>query len=289
LIPGSSYHPQGNGKCEHFNGDLTTLLAKRVLDSQDRLSKWNDHLEGAVFDYNNHVNRMTGVSPYQYVFGQKPRFPTDPIREYTEDELQDLRVACAEVVVELRTHALSLHQDERRKEVELMEEKYSEPISYAPGDLVWLWRKELESTYATSKKLEESWSGPYRIVKRTGPGTYKLSSIDGTAELETSVSHMRMRPVRTKPNLVQDKLGVELVEDISLKGLFYDDSSPPSTFDFTSISDLTSCSSSCFLDVGEPLGISEFDSNSSGRFGGMWADEQFPCFLPSSVTFPDIV
>jgi len=67
----SPYHPQTNGKVERFNGSLQKLLLK--LSGGDPI-KWEEYLGDALYAYRISIN-MDGFTPYQQVFGQRPRLP----------------------------------------------------------------------------------------------------------------------------------------------------------------------------------------------------------------------
>ena len=70
------YHPMGNAQCERFNQTLLSML--RCL-SDTQKSKWKDHVNKMIFAYNCTKNDSTGFSPYELLFGRKPRLPIDII------------------------------------------------------------------------------------------------------------------------------------------------------------------------------------------------------------------
>ena len=70
------YHPMGNAQCERFN---QTLLSMLLCLSDTQKSKWKDHVNKMVFAYNCTKNNVTGFSPYELLFGRKPRLPIDII------------------------------------------------------------------------------------------------------------------------------------------------------------------------------------------------------------------
>jgi hypothetical protein len=65
-----SYHPQIDGQTEVVNRSLGDLLRSLVIEHH---SQWNNVLPQAKFSYNDLVNRRTGWSPFQIVYGMQPR------------------------------------------------------------------------------------------------------------------------------------------------------------------------------------------------------------------------
>ena len=70
------YHPIGNAQCQRFNQTLLSTL--RYLSDKQK-SKWKDHVNKMVFAFNCTKNNATGFSPYELLFGRKPRLPIDII------------------------------------------------------------------------------------------------------------------------------------------------------------------------------------------------------------------
>ena len=66
----STYHPQMDGKIEVVNRILGDLLRSLVTEHH---SSWDNVLPQAEFAYNDSVNRSTGKSPFEIVYGRQPR------------------------------------------------------------------------------------------------------------------------------------------------------------------------------------------------------------------------
>jgi hypothetical protein len=66
----SAYHPQTDGQTEVVNQSLGNLL--RSLSGKNP-SHWDLVLAQAKFAYNNSVNRSTGKSLFQIVYGRSPK------------------------------------------------------------------------------------------------------------------------------------------------------------------------------------------------------------------------
>ena len=90
----SPYHPEGNGQVERFN---CTLLAMLQTLSEEKKSKWTEHLNKVTNAYNCTRHNSTGFSPFYLLFGRSPRLPVDilfadtnpaPVRKYSEYAMQ---------------------------------------------------------------------------------------------------------------------------------------------------------------------------------------------------------
>ena len=66
----SSQHPQNDGQTEVVNRSLRNLLKCLV---GDKPKGWDMILPQIEFAYNNSVNRSTGKSPFQIVYGSSPK------------------------------------------------------------------------------------------------------------------------------------------------------------------------------------------------------------------------
>jgi transposase InsO family protein len=65
-----AYHSQIDGKIEVVNRSLRDLLRSLVTEHH---SQWDNILPQAEFAYNDSINRRTGKSPFQIVYGMQPR------------------------------------------------------------------------------------------------------------------------------------------------------------------------------------------------------------------------
>lgn len=103
----SPYHPQTNGMTERFNGIIQRLLLK-LTGGNDR--HWSKSLPDALYAY-----RITqgpaGISPYQAVYGRKPRLPRSTVDNPEEGErLRAIREA--EILLhEFRTNQRDAYRD----------------------------------------------------------------------------------------------------------------------------------------------------------------------------------
>jgi hypothetical protein len=74
LLYSSAYHPQTDGQTEVVNQSLGNLL--RSLSGENP-SQWDSVLAQVEFTYNDSVNKSTGKSPFQIVYGRSPKGVVD--------------------------------------------------------------------------------------------------------------------------------------------------------------------------------------------------------------------
>lgn len=74
LLFSSAFHPQTDGQTEVTNRSLGNLLRCLVAD---HAASWDFILPQAEFAFNNSVNRSTGCTPFEVVYGFHPHTPLD--------------------------------------------------------------------------------------------------------------------------------------------------------------------------------------------------------------------
>jgi hypothetical protein len=70
----SAFHPQTDGQTEVLNRSLGNLLRCLIAD---HTTSWDLILPHAEFAINNFVNRSTGCTPFEAVYGRRPYTPMD--------------------------------------------------------------------------------------------------------------------------------------------------------------------------------------------------------------------
>jgi transposase InsO family protein len=99
----TAFHPQTNGQTERVNQELKTFLRAFVNWRQDG---WASMLPMAEFTYNSRVHSATKHSPFELLYGYKPRFNVPVAAPSTvpavEDRLDRLREARQEANAALR-------------------------------------------------------------------------------------------------------------------------------------------------------------------------------------------
>ena len=74
----SIYHPQGNTRPERFNRTLLGMLG--TLQNEQK-SNWKKYVNSLVYVYNCAPQSSTKHSPFEIMFGRKPKLPIDSLFE----------------------------------------------------------------------------------------------------------------------------------------------------------------------------------------------------------------
>lgn len=171
------YHPETNGKCEKFNGQIKAILW--ALTNEQSKADWKDYLPRALYLYRTRT-QSHGFSPYYLVYGINPPAPADVedvayVREYTPDEDS----SNAQWLIGLQED-----RGDRRKWVNsakairdatrsFLQEDKAEIRRWTIGD--WVLRVR-----ARNHKFEPYYDGPFQITKAARNNTYQLTTIAGT-------------------------------------------------------------------------------------------------------------
>ena len=134
------YHPQGNAGPERFNRTLLDMLGTLENDQKEDWKKYGSSL---VFYYNCIPHETTKLTPYELMYGRKPKLPID----IQFEEIRDVaNRTTKEYVKELRDKIAHTRQ---------IVEKYSEKA-----------KKKNEKLYDLKAKAASICSGDKVLIKR---------------------------------------------------------------------------------------------------------------------------
>ena len=170
----STYKPSTNGMLERFHRTLNSMLAKVINESQ---RNWDEMLQQVMAAYRSSVHATTGFSPNFIVFGQENRAPIDIVMGTIEKPLER-NLSFNEFVANKQNQMTLAYEKVRnclRKTAQRRKDYYDvkvKPTVYQPGDRVWYFypRRYLKR----SMKFQFVYTGPYTILRRTGPVNYLI-------------------------------------------------------------------------------------------------------------------
>jgi len=183
----SAYHPQSNGIVERPNDTVKTIISKYV---NDKHTNWSDKLPHVAFAINTTIHAVTRHTPYYLLFGTEPFLPCDAKLQLITAKIDDENPSQRQNrSIEAREQARQNTIHFQIKQKEKFDEKHP-TIQFYPGDLVLLINNAY--TKGDTRKFNEKWRGPYRILHQTGPTNYKISndSILHNSKTTTKVVHV---------------------------------------------------------------------------------------------------
>jgi hypothetical protein len=174
-------HPRANGKVERANGMVLDALKKRLHNAANsKGGKWIKELPNALWGLRTQPSKPTGQSPYFLVYGSDAILPADVIwnspavEHYDEGVSEDSRRVDIDGLEEAR--CLALVQSARYLEgIWRYHDRNVKERSFNVGDLVL---RRIQNTEGLHK-LSSPWEGPFTIAKVTGPGSYRLQTLEG--------------------------------------------------------------------------------------------------------------
>ncbi|KAF7365343.1 Retrovirus-related Pol polyprotein from transposon opus [Mycena venus] len=174
----SSHHPQHDGQTENVNRQLETML--RAYVRKDR-ADWADWLKLMEFAYNSNVHASIGTTPFFLLYGFHPKAPLDFLlpNEPGAAESYGMRKEASAYLEQLHIHrenarlAIARAQHDQAKYYnrgrrEVPEFKVGARVLVNPHSLEWVESK------GEGAKLVQRWIGPFEVLQKINPRTYRL-------------------------------------------------------------------------------------------------------------------
>jgi hypothetical protein len=170
-----AYHPKTDGKIEVVNRSLGDLLRSLVTEHH---TSWDQILPQAEFAYNNLVNRSTGKSPFQVVYGMQPR----GVSELRDSEQTVTSSASAEEFAEVMKE-LHCKVKQRLKysnqEYKHRADQHRRQLQFEVDDLVLAHLRKERLPRGTYNKLKMKKIGPCGVLKKFEENAYEIELPDG--------------------------------------------------------------------------------------------------------------
>jgi hypothetical protein len=206
-----AYSPWVNGLVEGTNRILLHVLkrmcAPEVGEQDDDgtwgdLSRaWPDHLDTAVSALNRRILPALKFTPKELLLGMAINTPrTEP--EIAAHDTASATEAAVHMAYAAQQRvdgyeAIVKHAISRKHSYDRRVLKKSGEVIFRTGQLVQIYRSDLDYTFKTERKMIPKWSQPYRIKTRIR-NAYKLERLDGE-EAEGEFSARRLREFIPKP------------------------------------------------------------------------------------------
>jgi hypothetical protein len=156
-------------------------LKKRLHDAANyKGGKWIKELPNTLWGQRTQPSKPTGQSPYFLVYGSEAILTADVIwnslvvEHFDEGVSEDSRRVDIDGLEEARCAALV--QSARYLEgIRHYHDRNVKERSFNVGDLVLRHIQNTEGLH----KLSSPWEGPFTVAKVTGPGSYRLQTLEG--------------------------------------------------------------------------------------------------------------
>jgi hypothetical protein len=171
-----SITPQSNRAVERANA-LIFLTIKKILEYQPK-GKWAEELLRAVWNHNTSISKATNFTPFKLLYSEEPVTPE-------EIKLRNARTRLEAIYSPTEAESKDLLEPERMKTVETLQsyqnktrawrDKKVKQKNIQARDLVLLGSPRTE----VSSKLEPKWVGPFLVIEKTRPSSFRLADIEG--------------------------------------------------------------------------------------------------------------
>jgi hypothetical protein len=185
-----AYSPWVNGLLEGTNAILLNRLKRMCapdlgedeITASDIPHNWPDHLETAVRCINNRILPNLKYSPNELLLGMivntKPTAPehvtAEPTAEEVETQMAYVDHQRFDGYAQIVDHA---HRRKTAFDKQVKDRSPRETI-FRAGDLVQVYRSDLDFTFQSDRKLLPKFSAPRRVVSRN-INSYQLETLEG--------------------------------------------------------------------------------------------------------------
>ena len=189
----SAYSPWINGLVEGTNKLLLHILKRLCAPAlgEDGITEgdwsslpkaWPDHLDAAVLALNQRILPSLQYSPKELLLGMcvdRPVVDQTTASSSPTDQEVIMHMIQAEQQ-RLEGYDSAVHHAIRRKKVfdKRVTKDSAGIVTFSPGDLVQVYRSDLDYTFTTERKLLPKWSPPRRIAKKIR-NSYQLETLSG--------------------------------------------------------------------------------------------------------------
>jgi hypothetical protein len=160
---------------------LKTMISHFV---HDKFADWDEVLPYCLLAYRNLPHEATKESPFFLMFGRDMELPIhlsikqdavkfDLDENYASEMLARFRtaheIAHKNIATSVQQRCTKHNKARLRKELQ-------------PGDLVYLNNPAILGSKIVAPKFRPKWTGPYRVIEKRGPVTYKIKETKGKKE-----------------------------------------------------------------------------------------------------------
>ena len=180
----TSYHPQTDGLVERFNRTLCDMLACYVNEDPE---SWDVFLPFVTFAFNTAEQASVKNNPFYLFYGRDAIMPTELVENrryrFTEDDMEIYRQKWQTALSFAREQLIKAQNKQK-----VYYDANSKVVDYSIGDYVLLRSPPVPG------KFQYRWLGPYAVVKRISPLTYKINLPGASEDVVVHVNRLKKSP-----------------------------------------------------------------------------------------------
>jgi hypothetical protein len=208
LVRISPHNPAANGMIERGHRTWINSIWKLCGSRKHKWSKW---VYPALWADRVTTRRATGYSPYYLLYGKPHLFPFNvqdkiwfTVNWHNVDSTEDLLAIRALQIHKMhvnRSHAVTTNRNQRVAAAEHHAIRNARRLIsgiYRPGEFVIVALKGPGIVRGQNMpKSNDTWAGPFKIVRRFKSGSYEVSELDG-ARIKGSIPAAHLKPFYTR-------------------------------------------------------------------------------------------
>ena len=177
------------GACERVHA---TLAARLTPFMNKDCNNWDKYLPSVVFAINNAVNSSTGYSPFEVLFGQRPKFPLANHAHSFKSLPTDTSEYIASKANLLSVIRTNIHENLEKSQTAMIDRANQgrDMLKLTTGDYIYL---DDESTVA-ARKLRHQCAGPYVVDQIVSPHMFTLIDPEGKKQFPKPIHLDRVKP-----------------------------------------------------------------------------------------------
>lgn len=178
-VTSTAFHPQSQGCLERFHATLKGILTKFCLHNG---RDWDEGVQVALYAIRTAKNESLGYSPFELMFGRKPRENLRLVAEAWEAEEGEATLPVTDYVKKLGERMECAHKLARENmaraqtRMKCNYDKKSRVREFKEGDQVLYYDSSVH------RPLQARYRGPYTVLEKLGPVTYLISTPDRRKE-----------------------------------------------------------------------------------------------------------
>ncbi len=195
------YNPRCDGLSERGNRTNKASLSALVNEND-----WDKLLQYVQFAYNTSVNASTKCTPFEMMYGRKPKLPLDLLLPELEMDLEldpENYAANLKKTLQMAYKLAKENSDCRLLKEKLYYDRKSRAAKYEIGDLVLLLDESTKKN--VNNKFKKRWKGPYKVLEVDETGKIvkiKPSNRNGKS-IRVNISKLKTYYKRISPKIAE--------------------------------------------------------------------------------------